>query len=379
MTADFDKGSHCEPQIPNSKNSSRSTSSKNVASVGAESTSVIRQPPEVTPCGGITQNIDHCYSDSTLCKSADIERLLSSWQRPTALSSNQAQSGYHNTVIYGATFDSGEICELLCCDNPETELLGFYLPEHFDAVVLTAPTFATETPSPTVSKVGGSQPSDLWRTPSELVMVTARCGCIHALLSTPETTLTVTNALGWISDTCLRIVGQSTPEHGLSPVKLAEVIWLDRIMTTILSLENPKELTWTSIANLCPIPAGLSSRCVEALACSIAQSSLDWESARHSCITGMSRFQIVPAHIAKWMDTNMFARWCLSHYVDTSELSDDLTLLAPAWIVNQVRETISLAHDLYHLTSNTSEADNAMCDTTGSKQSRRPIPRGRAA
>lgn len=289
---------------------------------------------------------------------------------PITARGNATKAAFHGTQtthIFGVTFTSpspvdiaGEShstngCEsqksvtptrhysvetLVVTEAPDVELLGFVLPDRYDALIVQAPTLASETKD---------KPGALRRCHSELLVATMRCGCSFGQLNFNGNFRKITDPVGWLTDTCLRSVAKPTPPSQHSPLELAEAIWLDRIMTTILSSEDRRELTWTEIAGLCPIPAGLGSNCVESLAYALAESCVDWHQARQSCISGESRFQVVTSKVAAWMDTNMFARWAMSYFVDPQELRDDLALLAPAWIANQVTETITFAKDLYAL------------------------------
>lgn len=294
-----------------------------------------------------TENISlHNRGETPRCFTAELQAVL-------GYLSSECTSLDKELTVFGVGFEPLRVETLASTHDPESVLLGFVVPEEFDAVALVAKTARVQhvdsahRPASSAGAGGGAAAGGAGAgcgMGPVLQMVTARDGSCAAQLVSGGQVLAMSEPAGWISDAMLRSLALATPPHGYCPIDLAEAIWLDRVMTTVLcDHASSGGLSWSQVANLCPLPAGISSSCVDSLAAALAESCLDWASAHQNCIDSSPRFWAISAALAKWMDVNMFARWAMASFVDRSELRADMAFLAPAWIGNQIDETISLA------------------------------------
>lgn len=146
---------------------------------------------------------------------------------------------------------------------------------------------------------------------------------------------------GWLVDACRRAVGHRTAGQVEHPVHLFLALWLDRLLVELTA--SSRGLRWSDAVALAPAPGHRRSIDPSTVGTAIAGRTTSWSSLRAAtALGGRLPVPVAPDHAA-WMDTPMFARWCLGFFPDVSDLRNDIGFLATAELAAQVEQTISAA------------------------------------
>lgn len=259
---------------------------------------------------------------------SEVDRLRRQLRRRLERLASRATPGVGLTVL---GLQRGRVETLRhAVDPPERALLGVTLPECFQAVAAIAPSVFT---------------TDGLHREAWLAIGVTRRGDSVAFMAEPGRPVAETFApSGWLIDACRRAVGLSSDGSVAPPLDLSLAVWLDRVMVHLVAEAAP--LTWKAAAERCPVPSRWSSTDPIELASMLATLTTSWASMRAAAIRGEPVPVPIEPAIAAWMDTPMFARWCLGFFPDLDGLLADFEFLAPTDVADCVAATITAARAL---------------------------------
>lgn len=211
--------------------------------------------------------------------------------------------------------------------HPENALIGFTLPQQFEALTVLAPSVLTSAHSPR-------------HRPGSLAVRMARNGDTDTQIAYSDGSVARANApQGWLIDACRRSLGLATRPAGSPPSDLAAVLWLDRLMTALV--RGP--LDWSTAAALAPVPSRWRSTDPTQVGIMLANNLPSWPAMRRAMACGEPGPVQLPRPWAQWMDDGMFARWCLGSFPDLDALRADVEFLAPSAVADGVEQALLAA------------------------------------
>jgi len=148
-------------------------------------------------------------------------------------------------------------------------------------------------------------------------------------------------AAGWLVDACRRSVGLSTSRDVEHPLHLLLAVWLDRLLVELTS--SNRVMRWPDAIALAPLSTALGTCDPAALGWALAAQTRGWAALRCDAIAGIAGNVPVSSTHAAWMDTPMFARWCLGFFPDIGDLRNDLGFLASTDLASQIERAIAAA------------------------------------
>ena len=214
--------------------------------------------------------------------------------------------------------------------SPEQAILGFHLPDNYGAIGVMAPS------------VTATQSTRKHRE-AVLALAVGRDGQAASMLVSPTGVITTDKATGWLIDACLRAVGRPTPPCTSAPLALPIALWLDRLLTAIVTSSTSEPLSWEQATELCPVPARWSSDDPIELGITLGTTTRSWSTLRATVAAGSPAVVGVSPAEAAWMDDAMFARWCLGSFPDLDQLRADVEFLAPPVVAERVELTVRAA------------------------------------
>lgn len=208
-------------------------------------------------------------------------------------------------------------------DRPEDAMLEYVLPVRHAAVGVVA------------SSVVSAPPQRVHRS-GALAIGVGRGGEIVSLLATDDGVIDTREPQGWLIDACLRAVGRPTRPCNLSPLAFPIVLWLDRLMVSLLNAPVGAPMTWHQAVALCPVPRRWRSHDAVDLGTTLASTTTSWRTLRTATAQGRRSPVGVSPGQAAWMDDAMFARWCMGGFPEPASLRGDVEFLAPAEVAERV-------------------------------------------
>lgn len=216
--------------------------------------------------------------------------------------------------------------------TPEQALMGFRLDSAFDTIAIIADSIMGSAGSHNQACIAFAQ---------------HRQGASRGIVvSADHSMIGVAQAKGWLVDACLRCLELPTPANRRPLLDLAETIWLDRMLTSLMANAGTSELDWPQATQMCPIPSVLTTSCPQMLGERLALCLPSWPELRRSCIDGLPCPVWVDARWAAWMDDHMFARWCFGAFPDSAALHADFELLCSFDVADRVNESMTSARAL---------------------------------
>lgn len=229
-------------------------------------------------------------------------------------------------VVLGHINDTSSVLRTAAL-HPENALLGFTLPLQFDALTVIAPSVLTSARAP--RHRAGSLAVRMERSGETETQIAYADGSVsHA--DAPQ---------GWLVDACRRALGLATSPAAAPPSDLAAVLWLDRLMTTLVR----EPLDWATAAALAPIPARWRTADPTQVGIMLARNLPSWPAMRRAMACGEPGPVQLPRPWARWMDDGMFARWCLGSFPDLDALRADVEFLAPPSVADGVQQALRAA------------------------------------
>jgi hypothetical protein len=146
---------------------------------------------------------------------------------------------------------------------------------------------------------------------------------------------------GWLVDACRRAVGLATAPNIEHPLHLVLALWLDRVLVELASCH--RVLRWADAALLAPMAEPDRCPTPPALGAAFASQSRGWARLRFAAASGQPVVVPIESAHAAWMDTPMFARWCLGFFPDLNDLRNDLAFLATGELTAQIEASIESA------------------------------------
>lgn len=264
------------------------------------------------------------WDDRSLA-SAELERLIDD-----RLARHMKQTvSLPSMTILGYRRDRAEV--LARSDAPEHALLGFVLPNRFEAIGVFA--------CSVVRRRQLRHDRD-----ATLAVAATRGGQALTRIASPADGVTkASNPQGWVVDACLRAVGHATLPPDCHSVELPLSRWLDRLMVTILAADNGRSLDWSMAVELCPVPDRWKTHDPHRLGVTMGSTVPTWSAMRRSAAEGIAGPTPISKNTAAWMDDGMYARWCLGYFPDLVNLRADLEFLAPPIVVAHVDIALAAA------------------------------------
>lgn len=214
--------------------------------------------------------------------------------------------------------------------SPEHAVLGLQLASEFGAIAIVAPS------------VVATSSTHRYRD-GALALAVNRAGESASLLTTTTGITDTSEPHGWLVDAALRTMELPTAPEPAPTLLYPIVVWLDRIMISILHTPATQPVSWSTVSNLCPVPPRWRSTDPVDLGATLGSTTRSWEQLHAAARAGTTRAAGVSPEIAAWMDTPMFARWCLGSYPDPASLRGDVEFLAPPEIAENIDTTLRSA------------------------------------
>jgi hypothetical protein len=166
---------------------------------------------------------------------------------------------------------------------------------------------------------------------------------------------------GVVGDACRRALGLPTRPPPPSTTDLWLRVWLDRLVEETMSTDDAGRFTsWEAVAARHPAapgqptalranPRSTREPVVTADPYVLADATLQlaavwpWSRLRDDPEVVDTAQPPAPAHLTRWMDDGMFARWVLSDVVDLPLLAATVTDLLPPKVTAAIAETVTLA------------------------------------
>lgn len=219
-------------------------------------------------------------------------------------------------------------------DRPENAVLEYVLPARYHAIGVLA-TSVVSTPPNREHRSGA------------LAIGVGRSGEVVSLLATNDGIIDTREPQGWLIDACLRAVDRATRPSDLSPLAFPIVLWLDRLMVSLLNAPVGAPMTWDHAVELCPVPRRWRSYDAVDLGTTLASTTTSWSTLRAAAAQGRRSPVGVSPGQAAWMDDSMFARWCMGGFPEAASLRGDVEFLAPAEVAERVDIALRAARSAF--------------------------------